>query len=487
MPTLPAELLNLIVVFQPLFTKPTWEHAQTLLLGALLSRGKRTVSACLRVVGLSEEKHFQNYHRALNRAKWDSLQASKILFGLIVLLLPAGGPVVIGADDTIERRRGRKIKGVGCYRDPVASSHKNLVKCFGLKWLSLMLCVRLPFANRVWALPFLTVLCRAEQEGQKQKIWRTHRRRNSGRKKQGRAKAEAKRRAVAFKALPKSTPRQHKTSVDILMILVKLLHRWLPERLIVLTADGGYAAVKLALLCAGTANLELVTRLRWNAALYHPPAPQPAGKSGPKPLKGARQRSLKVWAARGDTPWEEGEVAWYGGGRKTMKFFSRTALWQTEGEAPVAIRYVITRDPEGKLRDEVFATTKLDATPEQIIEWFVMRWPVEVTFEEARAHLGMETQRQWSNLAIARTTPCLLGLFSLVVLLTLRLHPDGRVPVLTAAWYEKAEATFSDCLFLARKHLWRSFEYDQSTQDADRVYFSAQAWNHLLSCLAGAA
>jgi len=487
MPTLPAELLNLIVVFQRLFTKPTWEHAQTLLLGALLARGKQTVTACLRVVGLSDEKHFQNYHRVLNRAKWNSLQLSKVLFGLIVLLLPAEGAVVIGADDTIERRRGRKINGIGYYRDPVASSRKVVVKCFGLKWLSLMMMVRLPWTSRVWALPFLTVLCRAEQEGQKRKVWRTHRKRKLNRKRRGQAKAKAKQRAAALKALPKSTPRQHKTSVDILMILVNLLHRWLPERLIVLTTDGGYAAVKLALRCAGIPNLELVTRLRWDAALYHPPAPQPEGKPGPKPLKGARQRSLKEWAARGDTPWEEGEVAWYGGERKRMKFFSRTALWQTEGEAPVAIRYLITRDPEGKLRDEVFASTKLDATPEQIIEWFVMRWPVEVTFEEAREHLGMETQRQRNDLAIARTTPCLLGLFSLVVLLTLRLVPDGKVPVLTTAWYEKAEATFSDCLFLVRKHLWRSFESTDSAQKADSVYFPAQVWNHLLSCLAGAA
>jgi len=116
-----------------------------------------------------------------------------------------------------------------------------------------------------------------------------------------------------------------------------------------------------------------------------------------------------------------------------------------------------------------------------------MRWSVEVTFEEAREHLGMETQRQWSDLAVARTTPCLLGLFSLVTLWTLRLHPDGNVPIRMAAWYEKTEATFSDCLFLVRKHLWRSINYSDSTPEADAVYFPAQVWNHLLSCLAGAA
>jgi DDE superfamily endonuclease len=484
MRTLSAELLSLIVVFQPLFTKPTWEHAKVLLLGALLQRGKRTVTACLRVVGLGDEKHFQNYHRVLNRAKWDSLQASKILFGVIVLALPAQVPVVIVGDDTIERRRASKIKGRGCYRDPVASSRKNVVICFGLKWLSLMVLVALPWSSRVWALPFLTVLCRAKQDGQRAKVWRHHRRKPR-KKEQGKAKARAPQKAACV--LPKSTPRQHKTAVDILMILIRLVHRWLPGRLIILVVDGGYAAVKLALICTGTPNVVLLFRLRGDAKLYDKPGPQIAGKPGPRPLKGARRLSPQQRAAHPETVWEEKELNWYGGQKKKMLIYSETALWQTEGEAPAEIRYVIARDPEGKLPDGFFATTKLDATPEQILAWMVMRWSVEVTFEEAREHLGMETQRQWSDLAIARSTPCLLGLFSLVALFVQRLHPDGKVPVLTTAWYEKAEATFSDCLFLVRKHLWRSIEYTESGRKANSVYLPAHVWEHLLSCLAGAA
>ena len=146
MPRPPAERLSLIVAFQPLFTKPTWEYAQVLLLGALLARGPRTVTACLRVVGLSREKAFQNYHRVLSRARWSTWQASRILLGLLLLLLPAGSTVVSGADDTLERRRGAQIKGVGCYRDPVRSSRTYVVKCFGLKWRSLMLLVKLPWS-----------------------------------------------------------------------------------------------------------------------------------------------------------------------------------------------------------------------------------------------------------------------------------------------------------------------------------------------------
>ena len=127
------------------------------------------------------------------------------------------------------------------------------------------------------------------------------------------------------------------------------------------------------------------------------------------------------------------------------------------------------------------------ATPAQIIEWVVLRWSVETTFEDARAHLGLETQRQGSDRAIVRTTPCLLGLFSRVVLLTQRLQPDGQVPVLTAAWYQKPEATFSDCLVLVRKHLWRSLYPVNSAEKAESISFPASAWEHWLSCLAVAA
>jgi hypothetical protein len=479
MPTLSAELLQLIVVFAPLFTKPTWEHAKVLLLGALLACGKRTVTACLKAVGLSGEEQFQNYHRVLNRAQWSALQGSRIVLGLLIMLLPAGSVIVMGADDTIERRRGKKINGLGCYRDPVRSSKKHVIRCFGLKWLSLMVMVKLPWSSRVWALPFLTVLCRAEVEGQTPKVWHTQRRRKS---------RKGKKRAKKSVTLPKSTPRQHKSAIDILMIVIRLVHRWLPERMVVLAVDGGYAAVKLALCCAGTPNLALVTRLRWDASLYHHPAAErQRGQRGPQPLKGGPQRSLKEWAARRDTPWTEVELDWYKGTKKKMKVFSRTALWYTPGEVPVEIRFVITRDPAGELRDEVFASTKLDATPAQIVEWFVWRWSVETTFQEARAHLGMETQRQYNDLAIARTTPCLLGLFSLVVLLAKQLQPDGQIPLLTTAWYEKTEVTFSDCLALVRKHLWRSIYSMKSAPQADFVYFPAQAWEHWLSLLAAAA
>jgi hypothetical protein len=402
----------------------------------MLAPGARTVTAALRVMGLATERHFTHDHRVLNRATWSARHGSQILLGvLITLLVPPGATIVLGADDTVERRSGRKITAKGCYRDAVRSSQTHVMHCFGLKWVSMMLLVPVPWSRRVWALPFLSALC-----------W----------------------------PAKKSGQRRHKTSVDWVRQMMKHVRRWLPGRRVVLVVDGGFSAVSLALACVKH-HVAMVSRLRWDAALYHPPGPQPKGKRGPKPTKGKRQRRLQEWAVRSDTPWETVEVDWYGGQRKKMWVFSRTALWYTPGLPPVAIRYVLVADPEGKLRMEAFFCTDLEATPVAILQWVVLRWSVEVTFEEGRAHLGLETQRQWSDNAIARTTPVLLALFSLVTVLALKLSQGGQIPVPATAWYHKEEPTFSDCLALVRRHLWRARYLVNSAPAAEIMQFPREA------------
>ncbi len=441
---LPEEIIAIVTSFAPLFSDRVWVQAQTLLIGAMLAPGARTVTAVLRVMGLSDEKHFTNYHRVLNRAAWNARQGSRILLGWIVLaLVPPGQVIVLGADDTLERRNGKKIRAKGCYRDAVRSSQKHVIRCFGLKWVSMMVLVPVPWSGRVWALPFLTVLCWPENKPGQQR---------------------------------------HKTSVDWVRQMMKQVRRWLPQRALVLVVDGGFAVVSLALACVGS-DVVMVSRLRWDAALYHWPGPQPQSKRGRKPSKGKRQRSLRRWAARSDTPWQEVEVNWYGGQRKTLWVFSRTALWAPPRWAPLPIRFVIVRDPTGELRDEVFFCTDLAAAPAQILNWVVMRWSVEVTFEEARAHLGVETQRQWSDQAIARTTPVLLALVSLVTLLALRLSQQAPIPVQTTAWYQKPEPTFSDCLALVRRHLWRARFFLNSASDPEFIHFPRETIDLLINSL----
>src|SRR5918992_491994 len=277
MPPLPEAIILVLAPFAPLFSQRVWRHAQLLLLGAMLAPGARTVTAALRVMGLAAERRFTNYHRVLNRATWSARQGSRILLGLLItLLVPPGATIVLGADDTVERRTGRKIKAKGCYRDAVRSTKKHCIRCFGLKWVSMMLLVPVPWSRRVWALPFLTALCGPER---------------------------------------KRGIRRYKTSVDWVRQMMQQVRRWLPGRRLVLVVDGGFAAVSLAWACAKN-TVVMVSRLRWDAALYHPPGPQPPGKRGRKPLKGKRQRSLQGWAAHSDTPWETVEVDWYRGQRQ---------------------------------------------------------------------------------------------------------------------------------------------------------------------------
>jgi DDE superfamily endonuclease len=444
MPPLPEAIILVLASFAPLFSHRVWPHAQFLLVGALLAPGARTVTAALRVMGLSSERHFTTYHRVLNRATWSARQAGRILLGLLVTsLVPPGAPIVLGADDTVERRSGRQIAAKGCYRDAVRSTRKHVIHCFGLKWVVMMLLVPVPWSGRVWALPFLTALCRPAAQ---------------------------------------APQRRHKTSVDWVRQMMRQARRWLPGRSLVLVVDGGFAAVSLALACVKS-QVTMVSRLRWDAALYHPPGPQPLGTRGPKPTQGQRQRRLQAWAERSDTLWETVTVDWYRGQRQTLWVFSHTGLWHTPGLPPVEMRLVIVCDPEGKLRMEAFFCTDLQATPGQILAWVVMRWSVEVTCEEARAHLGLETQRQWSDLAIARTTPVLLALFSLVTLLALRLSQGGPMPVETTAWYHKTEPTFVDCLALVRRHLWRARYLVNSATEPEFVQFPKEAFELLLTGL----
>src|SRR3954449_9476721 len=238
---LSSSFASLIEIFAPLFDSRVWSYAQLLLVGAVLAPGKRTVSSVLRIVGLGSEKHFQNYHRVLNRARWSGRAASQILLGLLLRAFPPCGPILVGLDDTIERRWGKQIQARGIYRDPVRSSHSHLVKASGLRWLSLMLLVEIPWARRVWALPFLTVLAPSERYHQKR-----HRR--------------------------------HKTLVNWGRQMLLQLRRWLPERPIVLVVDSGYAALDfLGCLANRKQPITCITRWRLAAQLS---APAPARRKG---------------------------------------------------------------------------------------------------------------------------------------------------------------------------------------------------------------
>ena len=411
----PALLDGWMQPFRCHFTTAVWRHVLVLVCGTLLAPGRRTVAAALRVMGLGEVAGFAVYHRVLSHGQWCSRALAHRLLLLLVSAFVPNGPVVMGVDDSIERRWGARIAARGIYRDPVRSSRGHFVEASGLRWLSVMLLAPVPWARCVWGLPFLTVLAPSERYAAKQ-------------------------------------GKRHKKLTGWSRQALLQVARWLPGRRLIAVADSSFSVV--ALLRDLAPHLTVVTRLRLDACLCDPPPPRRPRQRGRSAVTGARLPSLAERLRSRRTPWRRVSIeGWYGRSTRRLDIASGPALWHHPGRR-VAIRWVLVRDPSGEKEPQAFLCTDLNADPADILRWFVRRWRTETTFEEARRHLGMETQRQWSDLAILRTTPALLALFSLVALWASHLAAERGLPLESLRWYRKSLPTFSDALALVRRELW---------------------------------
>ncbi len=457
-------LQKVLTPFACLFTKPMWQKAQVLLVGAVLTPRKRTVTAALRVLGLARQSDFATYHQVLNRASWSAFKASRILLGLLLSAFDTGGALVFGIDETLERRWGKKIKAKGIYRDAVRSSRSHFVKCSGLRWINLMWLAPIPWAQRVWALPVLTALAPSERYCQERGI-------------------------------------RHKKLTDWARQIAALLRRWLPERQVVIVADSGYSALDFLHRCQQLVRpVTVVTRLRLDAALYEPAPTRRSGQMGRPRLKGKRLPTLAKRLSDSETVWQSVEISWYNGQERSVEIASATAIWYHTGKPPVAGRWVLIRDPKGTFDPQALLSTDSDAKPLQIVEWFILRWRLEVTFQEVRSHLGVETQRQrtgpegavlsktWSDLTITRTTPILFGLFSVVTLAAHELYWQEGFSPRGAAWYSKPLPTFSDTLATLRERLWRCSEvFARSSSDPRDKQIPISLFDRLVDTLCYAA
>lgn len=443
-----TEILAVLTAFSSEFSRPTWKNIQILLIGAILCRGSRRVSNVLRVMGLASVRNFSKYHRVLSRAEWNGLKLAKILLGLLIKLLPNSWPILIAVDETLERRRGKKIKAKGVYRDAVRSSQSRVVTSFGLKWECMTLIVPLPWCKRPWALPFLTVLAPSKKSNESQQ-------------------------------------RRHKTSLDWTRQMVKVVSLWL-KRPWILIGDGAYACMDLAATCIKK-NVTLISRLRLDAQLFHAPVPEKK-KLGRKPIKGKRIQ-LKELLIDPEQIWQTATVNWYGGEQKQVEYLTFVCLWYHAGAIPITLRIVLVKTPNGKNAAETFFSTDIELAPTQIINYFVLRWNIEVTFEETRAHIGVETQRQWSDKAIVRTTPLLMGLFSFVTLVAFSMHQaKALVSMETASWYnKKGELTFSDILSIVRRSIWSGKYFSKSENQPDLDKYPDETINTLIYQLSLAA
>jgi DDE superfamily endonuclease len=415
-PTPGPEVVALLQTFAIVFSRPTFAHALVLLYGAILAPGRRTVAATLRAVGLRDERHFTSYHRVLNRAVWSPLRLSRLLLELIVtMLLSSHAPVVVLVDTTLVRRTGRRIVWRGRFHDAVRSQPGHVATSEGIHWLCLAVLVPVPWSRRPWALPFLSI-------------------------------------PTLTPATSAKLGRRHRTTPEYAAVLLRLVRRWQPTREIVVVGDSAFAVVELGHTCR-TRGMRLISRLVLTAQLYDPVPPRPASTPGVKPKKGPRQPKLGQRLSDPLTVWQTCEVTWYGQRIATIELATGTALWHTDGSAPLPLRWVLVRNVPGHRPPLALFCTDPTTAAEDVVAQYVDRWHIETTFEEVRAQLGLETQREWSTRAVGRAVPCVLGLFSVVVLLAQVLHPE-QLPTRRAAWYAKREATFIDALAAVRRHLW---------------------------------
>jgi Transposase DDE domain len=409
-----------LLPFAAMFTRPSWLNVVALTSGALLCLNRRTVCAALRAVDGAADKGFSRFHRFLACAQWSGLQGAKILLGLLQkAFVPDDEPLVIAVDDAVERRRGARIGDTGIWRDAVRSSRGVFAKTEGVRWLPLQVVVRPGFAGRTWGLPFLTILSRSEQVDTRRQ-------------------------------------RRHQTLPEKAAWAMRLVARWCPGRRRVMVADGAYAS--LDVFWALRERAVCVARCRLDARFFNPPPPRKNGQKGRPRVRGTRQLTPRTRAVRNATKWVRLTIPGWrtkdGRTERAVDVATGTALWSAHGKT-MPVRWVLSRDPTGRAETRVFVCSDPAPSALQILTWYARRWAVEPTFQETRRHLGFETQRQWSDRAIHRTTPLLLGLFSLVTLWAAdQAKRTGTLAVLGAAWYRKPDPTVADCLAAVRRVLW---------------------------------
>jgi DDE superfamily endonuclease len=426
--SLPRPILSVLDHFRSAFTRPTWGKVQVLFTGTILARGRRTVAAALRATGHEHDSHFSRFHAVFSRARWSALELARRLLLLLVQAFAPQGGLTLVIDETLERRRGPKITKRGYHRDPIASSKSLHVAASGLRWMVLALVVDVPWNRHRWALPFLSRLAPS-------------------------AKVDAAQR------------RRHKTLCTHARQMITVVRRWLPAVPLTLLGDTTYSAIALGHDCRRR-RVRLIAPLGLKACLHDPLPPSDSKPGRGRPRKAGRaQPKLAAVLADPATAWRKAEIPWSDGTTRVLELASGTAWWSHSGEPPLPIRWVLTRDPAGKMESRAYFSTEPSDTAEAIVAEFLKRWPIETTFEESRAHLGIETQRQWSDAAIERETPCLFGLYSVIALLGQALSQGSSLPVRATSWYRKTEATFADVLAAVRRQCWGATNFHDSTED----------------------
>ena len=431
--------------FAPAFTQATYQRFATLLVGTIITVGRRTVSHVLFSIPGLRRGHCSSYNRVFSAARWSLWPLARVLAIAVMALVPKNQPVIVDVDDTIAGHSGKKVFGKGVYRDPIRSSRRKTYVKWGHKWVVMAINVTLPLCVRPWALPVLVALSlppkkptksrKTKAAGERVKPWsKIKARRQSGDKRPGR-----------------------KTPATLARQMIAALLHWFPDRKFILLGDWGFAKHELAMFCHRHRDrVTLIARTRSDMMLHaNPPAAIRPGRGRPK-LKGARLPAPAASvSAAGNRAHEH--LRWYGNSERDMLLLSACGNWYRgcgNGRAGlVPVRWVCAHDPKNQ-RDDYFYSTDPSLTPRQIVELFAARWAVEVTFEEAKGLLGFESTRQHCKKSVLRSGPCIMGLFSVISVIYAELAKTAKVKVHRTPCYDKTTVTFADALAAVRRLLW---------------------------------
>ena len=422
---IPPKLWNVLACFAPAFSAPTFGRFALLTLSAILTAGARTISNLVRTLQALLPGHASSYHRVFSKRKWSSWSIAHSLVDLILGTFVKDGDVIhLAGDDTVDEHRGAKVYGKGCHRDAVRSSNSHTSFYWGHKWVTLAILVKLPFSKRRWALPVLVGLYRSKK-------WNDQH------------------------------GKRHKTPAEIMQSLLAVLVRWYPVRRFRVSLDGGYATHALARFASHhQRQLTLVSRFYSDANLYELP-PLKAGSVGRPCKKGKKALTPAQIVARSKA--QRMTVTWYGGEKRRVEVVSNVGYWYKGGVGLLPVRWVFVRDLTGTHRDEYFFTTDCRLVPKFIIETYTERWSLEVSYEEARAYVGLGSTRCHSQSSVEREAPFLFGLYSLIVILY-SLLPMSEQHHYQLSWVGKQTTTFSDVITTVRRCLWEDWVFETTGQ-----------------------
>ncbi|UEM20207.1 transposase [Skermanella mucosa] len=445
-PPLPEAFCRWLAPALAVFSPTCRPQAAALAVGALLALGPRTVAGALRALGLAGRADFATFHRVLSRDVWSGLALARRLTRALVRVFALLGPVVVGLDHTLERRRGPRVRPAAHYYDPVRSS-------------------------------------RAQGHQPRPALGLGHAAGRGAVRPQGLGAADAQRAGAEPSLLPGRGP------------AIPAGH-----------GVGAQPAAPGAALAAGARHGRgdgRRVRLGRPAARVGPrndrgdpappgrpavrlPAPRPPGRGGRPATKGKAQTKLAKRRHDAGEPWQRFALLVRTGRRhaREAEFISGTALWHHPGEPPVAVRWILVRYPGSKRDPDALACTDLTADPLVILGWFSRRWLMELTYEEARAHLGVETQRQHADKAVFRTTPVLFGLYSLVALHVQAFAGQLDLTPRRAAWYPKTAPTFADALAAVRIALWTDLNFVTALDPGETVQIPRTVYVRLVQAAA---